>query len=52
MKLNKIIFPAPKPSYALDGMNFLPVPRIPIPQIVNDLLYHKREIYDGTSDGH
>jgi hypothetical protein len=48
MKLNKIIFPAPKPSYALDGMNFLPVPRIPIPQIVNDLLYHKREIYDGT----
>ena len=52
MKLNKIIFPAPKPSYTLDGFNFLPIPRIPIPQIVNDLLYHKREIYEGNLNIH
>lgn len=47
MKLNKIIFPAPKPTYSLDSKSFVPIPRKHIQKIVEDLSRNRREIYDG-----
>merc|ERR1711990_670675 len=46
MKLNKIIFPAPKPGYNIHSANLVPIPRKPIQQIISDLLYEKKEIHE------
>lgn len=46
MQLNKIIFPAPKPTYTIESPNFIPIPRRPIPEIISDQLYNKRQIQE------